>query len=105
MNFTANLFRKLFTVYLKVLKYISVGWLCIKHCIDQELKKYHALKSYFLSEHVYDHQFKCLKFSLKNPMTEIYLMFFSIIYGCINQFEQVLAEGRASHLFAEYIDG
>ena len=32
------------TEYEAVVKYISVRWLCLEHCLDQELKKYVALK-------------------------------------------------------------
>ena len=39
------------TDYEKVVKYISVRWLCLERCLDRELKKYAALKSYFCSEH------------------------------------------------------
>ena len=33
------------TKYEAVVKYVSVRWLCLERCLNQELKKYHALKS------------------------------------------------------------
>jgi hypothetical protein len=64
------------TEYEGVIKYISVRWLCIEHCLDRELKKYVALKSYFCSENENDNRFQRLKSAFSDPKSELYLFFF-----------------------------
>ena len=92
------------TEYEAVVKYVSVRWLCLERCLDRELKKYHAPKSYFLSEHESDNRLKRLNESFQRPMSEIYLVF-SISNCLVNQFQQVFAKGRSSHILDAYTDG
>lgn len=93
------------TDYEAVVKYVSVRWLCLERCLDRELKKYHALKIYFLSEHEIDNRFKWLNESFQCPTSEIYLMFVSISNCLAHQFQQVFAKGRSSHILDAYTDG
>lgn len=58
--------------------------------LDRELKKYHALKSYFLSEHERDNRFKRLNESFQCPMSEIYLMFFHSAIALLTNFNRFL---------------
>ena len=78
------------TDYQAVVKYVSVRWLCLERCLDRELKKYHALKSYFLSEHERDNRFKRLNESFQCPMSEIYLMFFQSAIALLTNFNRFL---------------
>ena len=78
------------TDYEAVVKYVSVRWLCLERCLDRELKKYHALKSYFLSEHERDNRFKRLNESFQCPMSEIYLMFFHSAIALLTNFNRFL---------------
>ena len=61
-----------------VIKYISVRWLCLERCIERELKKYVALKSYFCPEEEQDNQFRCLYGAFDDPMTEVHLFFLPV---------------------------
>ena len=58
--------------------------------MDRELKKYDALKSYFLSEHERDNRFKRLNESFQRPMSEIYLMFFQSAIALLTNFNRFL---------------
>ena len=78
------------TKYGAVVKYVSVRWLCLERCLDRELKKYHALKSYFLSEHESDNRFKRLNELFQRPMSEIYLMFFQSSIALLTNFNRFL---------------
>ena len=78
------------TEYEAVVKYVSVRWLCLERCLDRELKKYHALKSYFLSEHESDNRFKRLNELFQRPMSEIYLMFFQSSIALLTNFNRFL---------------
>jgi len=92
------------TEYEEVVKYVSVRWLCLEHCMNRELKKYHALKSNFLSEHESDNRFKRLNESFQHPMSEICHVF-SISNCLAYQFQPVFAKGRSCHILDEYTDG
>ena len=78
------------TEYEAVVKYVSVRWLCLERCLDRELRKYHALKSYFLSELESDNRFKRLNESFQRPMSEICLMFFQSAIALLNYFNRFL---------------
>ena len=78
------------TKYGAVVKYVSVRWLCLERCLDRELKKYHALKSYFLSQHESDNRFKRLNELFQRPMSEIYLMFFQSAIALLTNFNRFL---------------
>ena len=78
------------TEYEAVVKYVSVRWLCLERCLDRELKKYHALKSYFLSEPESDNRFKRLNESFQHPMSEIYLMLFQSAIALLTNFNKFL---------------
>ena len=92
------------TEYEEVVKYVSVRWLCLEHCMNRELKKYHALKSNFLSEHESDNRFKRLNESFQHPMSEICHVF-SISNCLAYEFQPVFAKGRSCHILDEYTDG
>ena len=78
------------TEYGAVVKYVSVRWLCLERCLDRELKKYHALKSYFLSQHESDNRFKRLNELFQRPVSEIYLMFFQSAIALLTNFNRFL---------------
>ena len=46
------------TEYAKILKHTSTRWLSLERCVEQTLKKYAGLRSYFLSEEFSDARFK-----------------------------------------------
>ena len=52
-----------------------------------------------------DNRWKCLNESFQRLMTEIYLMFFQSAIALFNQFQQVYAKGRSSHILDAYTDG
>ena len=58
--------------------------------MDRELKKYHALKSYFLSQHESDNRFKRLNELFQRPMSEIYVMFFQSAIAMLTNFNRFL---------------
>ena len=71
----------------QILKHINVLWLNLERAVERILKHYAGLQSYFLNENApatggnsewgERKRWSRLKNAFKNPMTEIYLMFFS----------------------------
>ena len=82
------------TNYEAVIKYISVRWLCLERCIEQELKKYVALKSYFCSEEEQDNRFRRLYGGFDDPMTEVHLLFFQSTIAMFTKFNRFLQRGK-----------
>ena len=78
------------TNYEAVIKYVSVRWLCLEHCIARELKKYVALKSYFCSEDEQGNRFQRLYGAFDDPMTEIHLLFFQSTIAMFTKFNRFL---------------
>ncbi len=78
------------TEYEGVIKYISVRWLCLERCLDRELKKYVALKSYFCSENENDNRFQRLKSAFSDPISEWYLLFFHSTIATFTNFNRFL---------------
>lgn len=72
--------------YRKVLKHVSTRWLSLETAINRTLKQYSALQSYFKSEGLKEARFKRLEASFTNPMTEVYLLFFSSVLPVFNHF-------------------
>ncbi|XP_032232397.2 uncharacterized protein LOC5507745 [Nematostella vectensis] len=62
--------------YRKILKYGSTRWLSMEKVVTLLLKQYHTLRSYFLSEGESAPRFKRLEVAFRNPMTEVYLLFY-----------------------------
>ena len=75
---------------MKSLNFISTCSLCLELCINQELKKYNGLKSYFQSEKFADERFKRFQAVLNNPMTEIYLYFYQAVLPRFTNFNKLL---------------
>ena len=63
------------TEYAKILKHTSTRWLSLEQCVEQTLKKYAGLRSYFLSEEFSDARFKRLQKAFLNPLTEVCFLF------------------------------
>ena len=78
------------TNYEAVIKYISVRWLCLERCIERELKKYVALKSYLCSEEEQDNRFRCLYGAFDDPMTGVHLLFFQSTIAMFTKFNRFL---------------
>ena len=76
--------------YGKILKHVNVRWLSLELAIDRVLKQYAALRSYFLSEDKADARFRRLNTNFTNPMTEIYLLFFSSILPVFTSFNKFM---------------
>ena len=74
---------------MKSLNFISTCSLCLELCINQELKKYNGLKSYFQSENFADERFKHFQAVLNNPMTAIYLYFYQAVLPCFTNFNKL----------------
>ena len=72
------------------MKYISSYWLCAERCINQQLKKYTGLRSYFLTESEKDKQFLRLNEAFPKNMTEFYLTFFQAILPTFTNFNKLL---------------
>ena len=72
------------------IKYVSTRWLFLERCVNRELKKYAGLKSYLLSEGLHDKRFKRLEESYKDPMTELYLLFFQSSIVTFTNFNKFL---------------
>ena len=73
------------------IKYVSTRWLRLERCVDRESKNYARLQSYFLSEDLHNKRFKRLEESYKDPMMELYLLFFQssiITFTKFNKFLQ-----------------
>ena len=62
--------------YRQVVKHVSTRWLSLEKSVSRTLAQYASLKSYFLSEQESTARFKRLKNAFKDPMTEVYLLFF-----------------------------
>ena len=62
----------------------------MERCVNRELKKYAGRKSYFLAEDLHDKRFKCLEESYKDPMTELYLLFFQSSIVTFTNFNKFL---------------
>ncbi|CAB4014767.1 ATP-dependent DNA helicase [Paramuricea clavata] len=78
------------TEYEAVVKYISVRWLCLERCLDRELKKYVALKSYFCSENEHDNRFQRLNAAFNDSMSELFLLFFQSVIAMFTNFNRFL---------------
>ena len=77
--------------YRQILKHVNVRWLSLERAVDRTLKQYEGLKSYFLSENESCPRFKRLKKHFENPLTEVYLLFYSSImpsFTTMNKFLQ-----------------
>ena len=59
------------------IRYVSRRWLSLEKCCDKEIRKYPALKSMFTSRNESDARFVCLQGSYQDPLTEIYVYFYT----------------------------
>ena len=64
------------TEYGKILKHINTRWLSLELAVDQTLRQYPGLRSYFLSESNTNARLQRLQQVYSDPMSEIYLMFY-----------------------------
>lgn len=62
--------------YRQIVKHVSTRWLSLEKSVTRTLTQYASLKSYFLSEQESTARFKRLKDAFKDPITEVYLLFF-----------------------------
>lgn len=75
--------------YRQVVKHVSTRWLSLEYAVDRTLLQYSGLKSYFLSSDESQARFQRLNF--KDPITEVYLMFYQAItpaFTSLNKFLQ-----------------
>ena len=87
--------------YRDILKHINVRWLSLERAVERILLQYFSLRAYFLSENapksatIFDgvesewggaKRFKRLEKAFKDPMTKVYLYFFS---GILPAFKQI----------------
>ena len=71
--------------------------------IERILKLYTGLKSYFLSESCDQARFKRLQSLLRDPLTEIYLLFYQSVLPVFNHFNLFLQrEDPCIHLVYDY---
>ena len=59
-------------------------------CVTPELKKYEDLKSYFLSASGAGDRFRRLKNAFRDPMQEIYLLFYQGVLPVFTTFNKYL---------------
>ena len=64
------------TDYSEIIKFISTHWLCLGMCVNREPKKYEGLKPHFLSASGAGDRFRRLKNAFREPVLEIYLLFY-----------------------------
>ena len=62
--------------YQEYIHHINVRWLSLERAVERILMMFAASKSYFVSEEVRDAKFKRLALLYKDPMFEIYLLFY-----------------------------
>ena len=62
--------------YQEYIHHINVRWLSLERAVERILMMFAASKSYFISEEVRDAKFKRLALLYKDPMFEIYLLFY-----------------------------
>ena len=72
------------------MKFISTRWLCLEMCVTPELKKYEGLESYFLSASGADDRSRRLKNPFRDPMLEIYLLFYQGVLPVFTTFNKYL---------------
>ena len=56
---------------------MSTRWLSLEKCCDKEIRKYPTLKSMFTSRNESDARFVRLQGSYQDPLTEIYVYFYT----------------------------
>ena len=78
------------TDYSEIIKFISTRWLCLEICFNRELKKYEGLESYFLSASGADDRSRRLKNPFRDPMLEIYLLFYQGVLPVFTTFNKYL---------------
>ena len=78
------------TDYSEIIKFISTRWLCLEICFNSELKKYEGLKSYFLTASGADDRSRRLKTPFRDPMLEIYLLFYQGVLPVFTTFNKYL---------------
>ena len=76
--------------YRAIVKYVSTRWLSLEAAVTRVLKQYEGLKSYFLSESDSSARFNRLKKCLKDPMTEIHLLFYQAVLQPFIRFNMFL---------------
>ena len=65
-------------------------WLSLESAVERILQIYSASKSYFLSEHKSEARFRRLKELYKDPMFEIYLLFYQAVLPVFTMFNRFL---------------
>ena len=78
------------TGYSEIIKFISTCWMCFEMCINRELKKYECLKSYFVSASGAGHHLRRLKNAFRDPILEIYLLFYQEVLPVFTTFSKYL---------------
>ena len=66
--------------YSEVLEFISTRWLSLKLCMIRELKKFLGIRFYYLFKNFKDKCFQRSYEAFSNTMTEIYLLFFQLVF-------------------------
>ena len=77
--------------YRQIIKHVNTRWLSLETVVRQNLDMYPALKSYFLSTSESTTQFKRLKKQFRDPMVEVYHLFYQAVlptFTVINKFLQ-----------------
>ena len=69
---------------------MSTRWLSLERCCDKEIRKYPALKSMFLSRNESDARFVRLRTSYQDPLTEIYVLFYTSALSLFTHYNMFL---------------
>ena len=80
--------------YMKILKHCSTRWLSLEWCVEQCLKKFAGLKSYFLSDDFGDARFQRLHKAFEDPLTEVVLFFHNASIPCFTTFNKLLQSDK-----------
>ena len=78
------------TDYSEIIKFISTHWLCLGMCVNREPKKYEGLKPHFLSASGAGDRFRRLKNAFRDPVLEIYLLFYQGVLPDLTTFNKYL---------------
>ena len=76
--------------YKEYIQHINVRWLSLQKAVERILMMFAASKSYFISEEARDAKFRRLASLYKNPMFEIYLLFYQAILPVFTTFNLFL---------------
>lgn len=77
--------------YRQIIKHVNTRWLRVETVVRRNLDMYPALKSYFLSTSESTTRFKRLKKQFRDPMVEVYHLFYQAVlptFTVINKFLQ-----------------